>query len=81
MSNLSKARADSESIRTAKNRLLGSGIKKDRARTYLNRFFPGTTVGEFETVYMPVYRITLRRGNTVRVFTINGIDGRSAGAD
>ncbi|MDE1834385.1 MAG: ATP-binding protein, partial [Candidatus Micrarchaeota archaeon] len=52
-------------------------INEKRAKTRIGRLFPDANLVDFRTVYLPVYTITLREGNRVRVFNIDGIYGKN----
>jgi hypothetical protein len=60
-----------------KEDVIDGTINKKRAAACITKIFPNPTMTSFQTVYSPVYRITLRKGNKVRVFTIDGIYGRN----
>lgn len=60
----------------ARKEVIASGISEKKARDCLSKFFPGSILMEFQTVHLPVYRITLRKENKVRVFMLDGIYGQ-----
>jgi uncharacterized protein len=60
-----------------KESVIDGNVNKKRAATSIGRAFPNSVMTSFRTVYSPVYRMTLRRGSKVRVFTIDGMRGRN----
>lgn len=62
-----------------KEDIISSGINKKRAKAHMDKVFPESVLVDFQIVYLPIYRITLRRGNKVRIFTIEGLYGQSVG--
>ncbi|MGA3020720.1 MAG: DUF87 domain-containing protein [Candidatus Micrarchaeales archaeon] len=64
-------------VETSKESIIDGNINKKRAATCISRIFPNSIMTSFQIVHSPVYRITLRKKNKVRVFTIDGIYGRN----
>lgn len=60
-----------------KENIIEGSINKKRAATHISRVFPEADMTSFQMVYSPVYRITLRKGSKVRVFTIDGMYGKN----
>ena len=63
-----------EELSVEKRLALQPNLKSAKAR--IGRLFPDAQVADLEVVYLPVYRITLRHGNRVRVFGLDGVYGR-----
>ncbi|MDE1865760.1 MAG: DUF87 domain-containing protein [Candidatus Micrarchaeota archaeon] len=64
-----------ESVSAGKDQLSDAKLSEKKAAKSVSRVFPSAVMSSFRVVYLPVYRITLRRGNKVRVFTLDGLYG------
>ncbi len=51
-------------------------VNERKIKGFISRIFPDAVIARFDVVHAPVYRITLRRGNRVRVFGIDGVYGK-----
>jgi len=65
-----------EKVDTSKEYVMKSGISEKRAKTCIARFLPDPLMVDFQIIHLPVYKITLKSGNKVRVFAIDGIYGK-----
>ena len=54
------------------------GISEKKAKLKVEEFFPEAALAESRQVYIPVYRVTLRDGNRVRIFWLDGMYGKPA---
>jgi hypothetical protein len=63
-----------------KDSIIEGSINRKRAASRISRIFQDSALTSFQIIYSPVYRITLRKGSKVRVFTIDGIYGRNIDA-
>ncbi len=52
------------------------GMDSKKARSVIRRLFPDASIASMKEVHIPSYRITLRQGNRVRVFGIDGVYGK-----
>lgn len=50
-------------------------LREGEARQFVLASFPGCSIISIDKVYMPLYRITLRRGNRVRLFSMDAVTG------
>jgi hypothetical protein len=73
---LKKGVIPSEKISIGKDRLINSDINERKAAACIKKFFPAAVLTEFRLLYIPVYKMTLRKDNRVRVFTIDGVYGK-----
>ncbi len=64
-----------DNVDASKGSVIG-GMDEREARAYVKDVFPGAYVSAFRTIHVPVYRITLRKGNRVRILGIDGIYGK-----
>ncbi|MDE1871314.1 MAG: DUF87 domain-containing protein [Candidatus Micrarchaeota archaeon] len=67
---------DIESVDVQKDSIMKGTLREKNASACLEKFFPNSFLTEFRVVHLPIYRITLKKGNTVRVFKIDGIYGK-----
>ena len=76
---LSKSPPFLDNLEGTKSSLL-SEIPSDRAvRSCIGKFFPSALLTDSKKVCLPIYRITLRKGNKVRTFMIDAIYGKKLG--
>ncbi len=54
----------------------GEPPKKDESEMFLKNLFPTCSLLEFSNLFVPIYEITLRNKNKVRVLRIDGMNGR-----
>ena len=64
-----------EKVDADKKEIMKSDINQKKTRDYIAKLFPTAIVVDFKLMHLPVYRITLKRDNKVRVFTIDAIYG------
>lgn len=73
---LEKHQIGFEKIDAGKEDILKGKINERKAVGCIKMFFPDSELVEFKLAYLPVYKITLRSGNKVRVFKIDGVHGK-----
>lgn len=52
------------------------GISKDEVKAYVSNLYPNAILVNLSFVYIPVYKIILRRRNKIRIFNIDGLYGK-----
>ena len=66
-----------ETIKVEKGITMQRSISSKRIGVSVLKFFHSAILTESHTIYLPVYSITLRIENKIRVFTIDGIYGKA----
>jgi hypothetical protein len=56
--------------------IIKSNINEKKARSFISRLFPTSTMVDFKIIHLPVYKITLKKDNKVRVFNLDALYGK-----
>lgn len=56
--------------------VLKSVINDKKANVCIKKFFPLATLAEFKVIHIPVYKMTFKHDNRVRIFTLDGVYGK-----
>ena len=73
---LSKDPPESERVRVKESQISGTSKSAVELNRLISAMYPSALLLESEELYLPVYIITLKRGNHVRVFNIDGVFGK-----
>lgn len=73
---LSKEPASLEKTDADKSGIIKGSITEKKAKAKIGKLLPDSILLDFKIVYLPIYKVTLKAGNTVRVFTIDGLYGK-----
>ena len=73
---LSNAAPASEHIRVKESQILGASKPAGELKRLISAMYPSASLLEMEELYLPLYIITLKHGNHVRVFKIDGVFGK-----
>ncbi|MHB1830132.1 MAG: ATP-binding protein [Candidatus Micrarchaeaceae archaeon] len=65
-----------DKIKTPREDIINGTIDTKRIKNSIMKFFHSAVLTDFSIVYVPIYGITLREGNRIRVFTIDGLHGQ-----
>ena len=65
-----------EKADVAKEDIIKSEINQKKGKVYITKFFPTAVLIDFKVMHIPVYKITLKKDNKVRVFIVDGIYGK-----
>ena len=68
-----------EEKKVSKQQLIGSQPKEQDVKKLISGLYPGSSIISIEPVSLPLYKITLRGGGKVRIFTIDAISGKETG--
>jgi uncharacterized protein len=73
---LKKGDLPSEKIDAEKDYVIKRPINEKKSTACIKNFFPTAILTEFKVIHIPMYKITLKKDNKVRVFVIDGIYGK-----
>lgn len=73
---LSKGSPATEEVTVRQDQVSGSAKSLADAKLLLGSMYPSASIVESSEVFLPVYEITLKHGNRVRVYNIDGVFGK-----
>ena len=73
---LAKDTPQFERIAAAKSDILPATLSASKARTCIRKLLPEAILDDFQIIHLPIYKITLRKENRVRIFVLDGKFGK-----